>query len=169
MKNICYYLILLFVLVSLSACSSTSTKQPLATQPVGPAPGRQASTLKHGYLVVYSGLARFGTYNESRWDRHSGYNIYSEEGKRIQWVPNYSHNAPEVPDRVDLPVGSYNAHVLSRRGRTLTIPVVIKEGQTTFVFMDGVTQSPALQEHQADAVKLPDGEIIGWSADVAPK
>jgi hypothetical protein len=168
MKTIGYYLILFGALISLSA-SSFAAKNPEVIQPVGPAPGKQASQANHGYLVVYSAWDVLAGYEESRQERHSGYNLYSETGKRIQRVANYSPNAPEVPDRVELPVGSYKAVVQSKRGRTLTVPVVIKEGQTTFVFLDGVTKSGTLLEHQADAVKLPDGEIIGWSADTTQK
>jgi hypothetical protein len=168
MKTIGYYLILFGALISLSA-SSPVTKHPEVIQPVGPAPGKQASLPDHGYLVVYSGWDIFAGYDESRQERHSGYNLYSETGKKIKRVANYSPNAPEVPDRVELPAGSYKAVVQSKRGRTVTVPVIIREGQTTFVFLDGVTKSGTLLEHQADAVKLPDGEIIGWSANMAQK
>jgi hypothetical protein len=49
----------------------------------------------------------------------------------------------------------------------VNVPVLIKERQTTFVYLDGLSHPEAASARQSNAVKLPDGEIVGWSSTIA--
>jgi hypothetical protein len=70
----------------------------------------------------------------------------------------------EGPIRLPLPPGSYHVTARSAHSGKVIIPVVIKERQTTFVYLDGSSHSGAPSASEVSAVKLPNGEIVGWSA-----
>jgi hypothetical protein len=47
----------------------------------------------------------------------------------------------------------------------VTVPVVIEEGRTTVVHLDGSEVTGRRRNSSADFVRLPDGSIIGWRAN----
>src|SRR5262245_57274221 len=118
-------------LTLLPACSFHAS--PVATLPaVGPVPHVAANSSKNGYLVVYSAWELFDFQN-SRFDRHSDFNLLSTDGKLIQKVQNYNDRYDENPVRVQLVPGSYKVSARSARSGRVTVPVIIQEGETTCV------------------------------------
>jgi hypothetical protein len=145
----------------LPACATY--RQPLPT--VGPAPGATASTTAgKGNLVVYSAWSCFNNYDTID---HSGYMIYSTDGKLVKWVPNFIEGdyTAEPPTRVSLPAGSYQIKAEGGKYGWVMVPVMIKDGQTTSVYLDGERHGGDLAANPDNVVKLPDGEIIGWAAN----
>ena len=144
----------------ISACASPYAPLP----PVGPAPTASAYTASGpGTLVVYSAASCFN--NLYTFD-HSGYMVYGNDGKLVKWVPNFIEGdlTVEPPTRVHLPAGSYKVKAEGGRYGWVVVPVVIKNGQTTPLYLDGERHSLDALANQNNTVRLPDGEIIGWAA-----
>ena len=144
----------------LTACASSP---PL--RPVGPAPGPQTlAPPGEGVLVVYSAWSCFDNYLTAD---HSGYNIYSNDGKLVKWVPNFIEGdwTVEPPTRVHLPAGSYTIKAEGGIYGWVYVPVVIKCDQTTPVYLDDENHPIASMASMNNVVKLPDGEIVGWAAN----
>ncbi len=150
----------------LSACAFHDL--PIAIQPVGPSPSSSSGFSARGTLVVYSGWSVFNNYDTIN---HSGYTVYSGAGKLVKWVPNYLEGniSSEPPSQVSLPAGSYMVRAISEDYGRVTVPVVIKGGKTTFVYLDNASQPPYLQRNQTNVVKLPDGQVVGWVATAGMK
>jgi hypothetical protein len=153
--------LLMGLLTLLPAC--TFHAAPVSTLPaVGPAPHMAVNDPKGGYLMVYSAWELFHFQN-SRFDRHSDYNLLSPEGKLIQKVQNYNDRYDENPVRVQLAPGSYTVSARSARSGRVTVPVIIKDGETTCVYLDGSNQ-PQSSSGGDTLVKLPNGQAVGWAA-----
>ncbi len=149
----------------LSACSSFRPLAPLP--PVGPAPVASGYTAPGtGSLMVYS---RWSALNNYLTRDHTGYKIYAMNGKLVKWVPNCIEGdyMVEPPTRVSLPPGIYKIRTLAGVYGWVTVPVVIKHGLTTSVYLDGENHSIDSVAGQKSVVKLPDGEIAGWAANPA--
>jgi len=145
----------------LSACASYYAPLP----PVGPVPVISGSAAPGcGSLVVYSAWSCFDDYKTSD---HSGYTIYSKDGKRVKWVPNFIEGdfVVEPPTRVSLPAGFYKIKAEGGKYGWVTVPAVIEEGRTTYVYLDGEAHAIDSLANRKDLVKLPDGEIVGWAAN----
>lgn len=146
--------------VLLSACATCPRVAPVGPAPVSAgytAPGR-------GTLVVYSAWSCFDNYLTSD---HSSYTIYSDDGKRVKWVPNCIEGdfTVEPPTRVSLPAGSYKIKAEGGEYGWVEVPVIIKSGQTTPVYLDGGRHSIDSLATQNNSVSLPDGQIVGWAAN----
>jgi hypothetical protein len=164
MKKLSLWLGIGFVSL-LSACSSYRPLWQLP--PVGPAPGAAGYTVPgNGSLVVYSAWSCFNNYLTKD---HSGYMVYSVDGKLVKWVPNLIEGdyAAEPPTRVSLPSGTYKVKALGGIYGWVMVPIVIKEGKTTPIYLDGERHSIDSVASQKNVVKLPDGEIVGWAANPA--
>jgi hypothetical protein len=142
------------------ACANQGT--PVALQPVGPAPREEANNSQEGYLVVYSA---WGIVNENKApvDHHSRYTIISEDGKMSKVVINHVDRFDEGPIRVPLPAATYKVSALSAHSGRVIVPVIIAPQQTTYVYLDGQTRPNLTANQQADLVKLPDGQVVGWA------
>ena len=152
--------------VSLFAgCASSEHGLTLAT--VGPAP---ASTTtpggNEGYLLVYSAFqTTTADFNRTPYRRqYSDYRILSSDGKDvIQSVHNDTGLLISGPTRVTLPVGQYRVVARANGYGTVTVPVVIRGGQSTLVHLEGSVWWPKSSEiHDSNPVRLPKGEIVGW-------
>jgi hypothetical protein len=150
----------------LSACASQHA--PIALQAIGPAPHEQFKAPTEGYLVVYSAPKLF-SFVDSAVILHSGYVISSEDGKPDQHIQNYRDRYDEDPVRVSLTPGCYKVSARSAHSGRVNVQVIIKKGETTFVHLDGSTPQRAASADQANLVKLPDGQIVGWPADASTK
>jgi hypothetical protein len=82
-------------------------------------------------------------------------------------IINHVDRFDEGPIRLPLAPGSYYVRARSAHFGRVNVPVVIEARQTTYVYLDGSQHPEAPSPHQSSAVKLPDGEIVGWSATVA--
>lgn len=144
-------------------CAYHST--PVAVSAVGPAPQEQANNSQDGYLIVYSA---WGLVNENKAPvaHHSRYTIISSDGtERV--IINHIDRFDEGPIRVSLTAGSYKVSALSTHLGRVIVPVIIAPQQTTYVYLDGRTRPNLAANEQADVVKLPNGEAVGWA--VKPK
>jgi hypothetical protein len=152
-------------LILLSACSFHPT--PTVLQPVGPAPLETAKAKpgNQGYLVVFSAWSSF--VDVGSVGHHSRYNIASDDGKLTKEVLNYADRFDEGPIRLPLPPGSYHVTARSARFGRVVVPVIIQEHQTTYVYLDGSPHPEAPQTEKGNTVKLPNGQVVGWSASAA--
>lgn len=141
-------------------CASNPT--PVAVQAVGPAPREEANSSQDGYLVVYSA---WGLVNEDKApvDHHSRYTITSDDGKINRVIINHVDRFDEGPIRVSLAAGSYKVSALSAHSGRVIVPVIVAPQQTTYVYLDGQTRPKLESGQQADLVKLPDGQVVGWA------
>jgi len=71
----------------------------------------------------------------------------------------------EWPDTVTLPAGTYNIVAESTGCGLVTVPVVIANGKTTTVHLDGNWSAPS-KTPTNNLVFLPDGEAVGWSGSI---
>lgn len=144
----------------LPACTSPGSH--LAIQPVGPRSSEASSRYGQGYLVVYSAWSPFNNYDTTD---HSGYAVLSTDGKRVRFVHNHiiGDFTAEPPSNVRLPAGRYIVRADSQDYGIVNVPVVIRDGETTRVYLDCESQPTNLLAGGVDAVRLPDGEIVGWA------
>jgi hypothetical protein len=82
-------------------------------------------------------------------------------------IINHADRFDEGPIRLALPPGSYHVSARSAHFGRVNVPVIIKERQTTLVYLDGSSHPEAPSLQQTSTVRLPDGEIVGWSTTVA--
>jgi hypothetical protein len=143
-----------------AGCASEPT--PVAMEAVGPAPREETGTSQAGYLVVYSA---WGLVNENKApvNHHSRYTITSDDGKVDRVIINHIDRFDEGPIRVALSAGSYKVSALSAHSGRVIVPVIIAPQQTTYVYLDGQTRPHLASGQQADLVKLPDGQVVGWA------
>jgi hypothetical protein len=151
------------LLVLFSACATH--KQQAVLEPIGPAPQANINQDTDGYLVVYSAWSNF--VDQGSTGHHSRYIIKSDDGKFSREVINHVDRFDEGPIQLSVAPGAYHVSARSAHFGRVNIPVVIHRRQTTFVYLDGSSHRNAPSDAQKDAVKLPNGEIVGWSATVA--
>ena len=146
----------------LAGCAS----KPVALAPVGPEPEMHVVTAGTGYLQVFSDTETHVIGDGLPYYPHTGYNIYDQSGGRVKYVPNHIGNMDESPTLVRVQAGDYNVVAQSSAYGRVTVPVVIEGGRTTVIHLDRrweATKNVASN----DLVRLPDGEVIGWSGATA--
>jgi hypothetical protein len=116
-----------------------------------------------GVLVVYS-APRVGAYAQSEYPVYTDYTIYSHDDKVVQRVDNRAGSFYQNPATVSLRPGEYRVKALAGRGGFVVVPVIIEEGKTTVVDLDG-TAVPQDSKVEGQWVRLPDGHIVGWQGD----
>jgi len=141
----------------------TSHQQSLILQPVGPRPLPTGSNGESGSLVVFSAPdANAHFYGVSGHVYYSDYNLLSDTGALLQTVHN--NIAVAGPATVTLPTGSYRVVAKANGYGTVTVPVVIAPRRTTTVHLEGgYTWRANSILASGTPVRLPDGEIVGWS------
>jgi hypothetical protein len=110
--------------------------------------------------VVYSAWSSLGDSVAHR----SRYTIRADDGKFSKEVVNHVDTFDEGPVRVSLAPGAYHLTARAQRYGSVLVPVVIQEGKTTYVHLDGAPHSDTGLSEGSDVIKLPDGQIVGWSA-----
>jgi len=104
----------------------------------------------------------FGTPGDELARYPSGYWLYSAEGKRLKYISNRTGSRGPEPAKVSLPPGRYKVVARAASFGTVTVPVVLEAGKTTFVHLDGSELTGASPNSTSEVVRLPDGLIIGW-------
>jgi hypothetical protein len=165
-----FTLIAIAVGALLSGCATG--KNGLALDTVGPPPFQPvetSSTLSDGTLVVYSAYKRNADFNNPdpyHWE-HSDFGIFSTDGKLLQKVHNISNNALRDVVPVALPPGRYNVVARANGYGYVTVPVMIVAQQNTILHLEGGGFWPDESAfNQTNAVRLPDGQIIGWKVAI---
>jgi len=152
------------LVITLSACSFHPEPTVVQTT-VGPAPQQTPKPVNQGYLVVYSAWSSF--VDQGFVGHHSRYTISSGDGTPTREVLNYRDRFDEGPIRLPLTPGSYILAARAAHYGKVVVPVVIKEHQTTFVYLDGSSHPKIPSTDATNAVTLPNGQIVGWSANAA--
>jgi hypothetical protein len=140
---------------------------PVVTSPVGPEPIERSALNANGYLQVFSETEDHVAGDGPPYRLHTGYAILDRSGKQVKYVQNHVGEMDEMPTLVDIPAGSYRVVAQSASYGRVTVPVVIREGKATLVHLDREGKVP-LTVPESDVVRLPDGEIVGWSGSGAP-
>jgi hypothetical protein len=157
-------------------CASVSS--PVTVAPVGPAPGGpELKNLTEGSLQVYTARQVHQPVNlngvvfaenepieaDAYELAHTNYKIYDQDGHLVQKVKNSRGINDATPTIVSLPAGSYQIRAESRQEGIVTVPVVIRSGQTTMVNLQQSWSLPGVVDHRAEFVWL-DGRAVGWRA-----
>jgi len=172
------------VLCGVAGCAA----KPMGTrlEPVGPSPAAVARAADMGNLQVYSARelaplnvemqlyvasTEFSPEDNSlqrdflHTSAHGNYSIYDAQGKFIKRVSNAKGTNDSSPTQVKLAPGSYLVEAVTEEYDTyrhpVIVPVEIKPGLATVVHLDGTWNSEPTTAN-ADMVKFPNGEIIGW-------
>jgi hypothetical protein len=148
--------------------SGCATGNGLAFDTVGPSlPQPAAANSTDGILMVYSAYEATADYNSRNPDlpEYSDYKIFPADGKPLQRVHNDSGTILQDPVSVELPPGKYQVIARANGYGTVTVPVMIETQQSTVLHLEGGGFWPDESAfNQTNAVRLPDGLIIGWKA-----
>lgn len=152
-----------FCIALVAAFAGCATHSPIVVnEPVGPdlAPPRVNLSNGQGQLVVYSAEEVVNAVG-SDFPTHAGYEIDDASGKFIRRVDNRSGSFYQTPASVSLPPGEYKVKAPATNYGLVTVPVIIKENETTTVDLD----SAHFRQHKPTGagqwVRLPTGEVIG--------
>ena len=153
----------------LTGCA-TSNGNKLSLDTVGPPMPQlrpMSSTSANGTLLVYSAFRRNADFNarDPNGQEYSDYEIDTTDGKLLQRVHNNSGTMLQDAVAVTLPVGKYQVKARANGYGVVTIPVMIAAQQRTVLHLEGGGFWPDESVfNQTNAVRLPDGLIIGWKA-----
>jgi len=168
MKDMKTYFALMLIVASALLSGCATGKNGLALDTVGPPPHQPtAASSTNGMLVVYSAIRRNADFNALDPNRpeYSDYRIFTTDGKLIQRVHNNSGTILQDPVSLKLPPGKYNVIARANGYGYVTVPVIIETQQSTILHLEGGGSWPNESEfNQTNAVRLPDGQIIGWKA-----
>ena len=131
---------------------------------VGPAPQTSSSPDHSGYLVVYSAWSNF--VDPGSTAHHSRFIVKADDGSVSREVINHADRFDEGPIQLPLAPGPYHVSARSAHFGRVNVPVVIEPWRTTIVYLDGRTHPEEKAAEKASAVRLPNGEIVGWSSTV---
>ena len=150
-----------------AGCSST----PVALAPVGPNPARIERMTPTGELQVFSRLDEESD-NQNQgstdpvWYQHADYRLLDANGRLVDRVDNTVGHFEQSPRRVVLPPGLYLVRAPAKDYLQVEVPVTIKRGRLTRVHLDDEWQlSPTTPK--TELVCAPNGEPVGWKADLA--
>jgi hypothetical protein len=150
----------------LSGCATG--KSGLALDTVGPPlPQPTAAISTNGTLVVYSAYEVNADFNVRDPNRpeYSDYKILTADGKLLQKVHNNSGTILQDAVPVALPPGKYNVVARANGYGYVTVPIMIVPQQNTILHLEGGSSWPDESAfNQTNAVRLPDGLIVGWKA-----
>lgn len=161
-------LILSTVAAGLLMSGCATGKSSMVLDAVGPVPARcEAVNTTDGTLVVYSAYETNADSTMLDPDRpeYSDYDILTAGGKLLRRVHNNSGTVLQDAVPVRLPAGHYRVVARTNGCGVVTIPVVIGVRQETVLHLDGDSAWPDKSAfNAANAVRLPDGQIVGWKA-----
>ncbi len=159
-----FTLIAIITVALLSGCATGSnglaldTVGPPLTQPMG-------ASSTNGTLVVYSAYEVNADFNARDPNRpeYSDYKIFTTDGKLLQRVHNNSGTILQDPVSVKLQPGKYNVVARANGYGFVAVPVMIAAHQNTILHLEGGGSWPDESAFsQTNAVRLPDGQIVGW-------
>ena len=143
--------------------------QPIALAPVGPHPAAGAQFLPasgEGRLQVFTETDETEVDEDVPFYPHRDYEIYTADGKRFRRVWNHQNREDGTPALVTLPAGEYLVKGAAELYGQVTVPVVVRPGQTTRVVLQPGWK-PSGEVASSDLVRMPDGYPIGWRAELS--
>ncbi len=150
-------------LVLMGGCASVQT--PTVSEPVGPAPAGSTTVTSSGALQVYSATERHEIGQGTYYYPHTSYAVCDSAGHRVKSVPNHSGWTDQTPSVVPLPAGDYLVVAEAEGYGRVRIPVTVKPRQMTVLHLERGWKPPE-EAKASDLVLLPDGQPIGWRADL---
>jgi len=117
-------------LLPMMMTSCASSGSPVVLAPVGPDTSAQVEAGSTGRLKVYTATRDIDDGN-THYFPHTGYTIYSEDGKIVKKVANRNSIHDEDPTVVELPAGTYTVLARSASHGIVRVEVVIAAGQLT--------------------------------------
>lgn len=153
-------LVLFLAVWFVTSCASV----PPAIAPVGPQQKAGGLGLGTGHLIVYSATEEKPVGKLVSYYPHTGYSIKTPDGKPFKWVANHTGVMDQAAQYISLEAGNYLVVAQSESYGRVAVPVVIKSGHNTEVDLEGRWHQRGNPTEGADLVRLPNGEIIGWSA-----
>jgi hypothetical protein len=155
----------------LAGCATSNTG--LVLEGVGPDPTSPVNAAgATGTLLVYSAYEANADFDsrDPRRREFSDYRILDADGKLQQRVHNDSGTILQRAKQVALPAGKYRIIARANGYGFVTVPVTIAAGQDTILHLEGGFSWPNQSAFdQSNAVRLPDGEVVGWKDTVALK
>jgi hypothetical protein len=151
------------IILAAAALAGCATRSPMVVdQPVGPdlAPPKVNFIAGNGQLVVYSALEAANPIN-SDFPTHAGYEIDDADGKLVRHVDNRGGSFYQMPAAVSLPPGKYVVKAPATNYGLVTVPVVIKENETTTLDLEATHFRQHKPTGAGQWVRLPTGEVIG--------
>lgn len=106
-----------------------------APMPVYPAIG-PAEPEHVGYLVVYS-ATEASEDGEVMYYTHTDYKLYSSGGSFLKKIRNSIVKGDETPEKIPLAPGHYLVEAQSETNGIVRVPVIIADGRTTVVNLEG--------------------------------
>lgn len=151
-----------FTALALLAAIAPAFASDLTLGPVGPGPGTAPAAT--GSLVVYSAFSLRPSWpsDPSYRQHYSDYELESDAGHALRSVANDAGLAVAEPAVVALAPGSYRVVARANGYGEVTVQVVIAAGRTTVVHLEG--GSAPQPDDPKQAIRLPDGRIVGWRA-----
>jgi len=149
----------------LAGCVISEKEMVLA--PVGPAPtAPPIPGTTNGVLKVYSAFQTSAAFNQRDPYRRefSDYRIFFPAGKLLQVVHNDSGMKAGSPVLAELPAGNYRVVARANGYGTVIIPVLIEPGRVTTIHLEGGSWPEESAFEKTNAVRLPDGQFVGWRA-----
>lgn len=143
-----------------------STTLPVLDR-VGPPPPKIGSAAGEGSLVVYTATETHPDGDSTFYYPHSGYAIYTPDGKRFKWVENHVSLNDESPTLTTLPAGNYDVHAQSDFGPVI-VPVLIKPFKTTKVNLESATARKSRNTNDTSVVWIPKGRSRAYY-EVGPR
>jgi hypothetical protein len=145
---------------------SCASGPPTVTEPVGPAPLSKEELTPKGYLKVFSATE---THNEGDvyYYPHTPYKICDRDGKLYKRIANAIGIHDEHPHLVRLPVGSYTIEAEAEWSGLVQVPVVIEPGRLTSVNLEYDWKHATPPGDASKWVRLPNGQIVGFRAQMA--
>jgi hypothetical protein len=101
---------------------------------------------------------------------HTGYTVYSDDGKIVKKVANAISVHDEDPTLAEVPAGTYTVLAESEYYGMVKVKVVIEPGKLTTVNLEYNKPShrdPSKSNN--DLVRLPNGSVVGWRAEGSPQ
>ncbi len=162
--RLAFGLILAGTAMLLTSCTSA----PITVGPVGPHSGRADLGLGGtGRLIVHTATEEKRAGKDFVYYVHTEYVVRTQDDRMFKWVPNHAGNTDQSTQIVSLPTGIYEVVASSEGYGRIHVPVVIRAGQTTEVDLEGRWTERGNPTTDGDMVRLPNGQIIGWSASLA--
>ncbi len=159
--------------LALLLAGCTTSHNGMVLESVGPAPTSNINpAAPNGGLLVFPPMKSMRTSTAASPHRpeYSDYRILTGDGQLQQVVHNNTETILQRPKQVALPAGNYRVVAPANGYGVVTVPVTIAPGEITIVHLQGGVAWP---DHpafdQSNAVRLPDGEIVGWKSPVAMK
>jgi hypothetical protein len=161
-----FILLLVTASAALSGCATGSNGPVLDT--VGPPLSSvKVAESTNGTLTVYSAYEANADFNARDPNRpeYSDYKICRPDGMLLQRVHNNCGTLLQDPVAVALPPGKYQVIARANGYGPVTIPVLVAARQNTVLHLEGGALWPDESIfNQTNAVRLPDGLVIGWKA-----